>query len=293
MRRNVVSLIEVNLNQGSEDWHKFRANHIGASNAPIIMGDSPWTTPYQLWREKLGLEESKKPNAAMQRGLDLESLAREDFIKEVGIDVKPAVFKLEGTPFSCSLDGISDDMKTIVEIKCPGKFDHDLALNGEIPKHYWAQLQHQMYVIGVQLMYYFSYTDYGSAIVQVVRDNEYIDRMMAAELEFWSCVTNLEPPDLTERDFQDKSYDHNWQFWCAQWKEMQKEKAEIEAREELIRKKLMELSEGKNSRGSGLRLTQITRKGAIAYDKIDVLQNIDLEPYRKPPVTSWRFTAEK
>jgi putative phage-type endonuclease len=257
------------------------------------MGESPWKTPYELWREKLGLNEPKKNNTAMQRGIDLEGQARDQFIEEMGIIVKPAVFKLEGTPFSCSLDGVSEDRKTIVEIKCPGKEDHDVALNGDIPRKYWAQLQHQMYVMDVQSAYYFSYTAYGFAIVEVKRDDEYIEHMIEEHYKFWDCVTSLESPELTDRDFEDRAADLTWQFWVAQWEQLQKDKRQIDDREELIRKKMIELSGGRNCRGAGLRMTQFTRRGAVDYVRIPELQNVDLEKYRKSPVTSWRFTAEK
>lgn len=44
----------LNLLQNTQEWEKFRLQKIGASDAPIIMGVSPWKTPFQLWLEKTG-----------------------------------------------------------------------------------------------------------------------------------------------------------------------------------------------------------------------------------------------
>ena len=41
------------LVQQSEEWLEFRRSRIGASDAPIIMGVSPWKTHYKLWVEKI------------------------------------------------------------------------------------------------------------------------------------------------------------------------------------------------------------------------------------------------
>ncbi len=50
------------LIQNTPEWHAFRRKRIGASDAPVIMGISPWKTPYQLWIEKTsGIESSAAP----------------------------------------------------------------------------------------------------------------------------------------------------------------------------------------------------------------------------------------
>lgn len=54
----------VNLVQGTTEWHEHRRVHRNASETSVVLGCSSWTTPYQLWQQKLGLA---KPdvNAAM------------------------------------------------------------------------------------------------------------------------------------------------------------------------------------------------------------------------------------
>lgn len=149
------------LEQGSSEWHAFRKKHIMASMSSTIMGVSKWSTPFDLFCEITGLNPPKECNAAMQRGLDLEGEARQEFRLLTGIKVVPVVMKSERYGWmAASLDGWDEATKTLVEIKCPGVTDHASAVKGIIPKHYIPQLVHQMIVAEVDKCYYFSYSPY-------------------------------------------------------------------------------------------------------------------------------------
>jgi len=39
----------VDLQQNTPEWIAFRVDKLGASDAPIIMESSPWTTPDRDW----------------------------------------------------------------------------------------------------------------------------------------------------------------------------------------------------------------------------------------------------
>lgn len=47
----------VDIIQLSEKWFPWRKEGITASMIPVIMGLSPYQTPYQLWAELVGLKE--------------------------------------------------------------------------------------------------------------------------------------------------------------------------------------------------------------------------------------------
>src|SRR5690606_25562895 len=118
-----------------------------ATDASVIMGNNPWTTPYKCWQRKLGLIEEQKSNEAMERGKRLEPEARALFIETHGINMKPEV--VESTKYDflgASLDGLSDCGQFICEIKCGGANLHNQALHGIIPKYYEDQIQHQLLV---------------------------------------------------------------------------------------------------------------------------------------------------
>ncbi len=59
------------MQQNTPEWLEYRKTKIGASDAPILMNCSPWSSPYDLWMEKKGMKAPKKMTPAMQRGIDL------------------------------------------------------------------------------------------------------------------------------------------------------------------------------------------------------------------------------
>jgi putative phage-type endonuclease len=181
------------LQQGSPDWLEFRRLHIGASDAATIMGLNPWHSKLQLWQEKT-LGWTKEVNNAMRRGTQMEEQARKAYELHAGFLVCPMVVEDDHHPFiSASLDGISIDLKKIVEIKC-GKASHKLAQHGEIPKYYLAQCAQQMYVAGVNKMDYWSFDGTEGILIPVVRDNQFITTLLEKLIEFWDCVQSNTPP---------------------------------------------------------------------------------------------------
>jgi len=173
-----------------------RRNYIGASDAPIIMGDSPWKTLSQLYREKVGLDivEMSYP---MKRGLDLEEQARYIFYIETGLSVYPIrVLHREIPWMMASMDGLSLDRKIALEIKCPMGTDHDVAASGIIPAKYYAQLQHQMETLDIDEMYYMSYHPKKDPhILKASRDKEYAKHLIEKEKEFYDCLINFIEPE--------------------------------------------------------------------------------------------------
>lgn len=276
--------------QNTPEWLEMRKSKVGASDAPIIMGVSPYKTPYQLWREKLSLDESKW-NGAMQRGHDLEDKARAKFVKMTGINVEPKVlFHPRNKWMMASLDGyyMDDDDEYAVEIKCPNKNDHELALNNMVPEKYQPQLQHQLAVTEMDMMYYFSFDGENGVIVEVTRDDKYIKQMIKEELKFYECMTDLIPPKLTDRDYVQRS-DEEWEKIAAQWKLLKEQMIQLEDEEERLRMRMIELAENQNSIGGGVKLAKQIKKGSVDYSKIPELKEINLEPYRKSAVEFWKI----
>jgi putative phage-type endonuclease len=112
------------IQQDTQAWHDWRRKGIGATEAGKVRTGRKGSQT--LFRVKTGKEEERDfQSAAMVRGKDLEPEARAAYMDEVGITVKPACVENIKTPWlRASLDGISNDRKTIVEIKC-GKTIYD------------------------------------------------------------------------------------------------------------------------------------------------------------------------
>ncbi|MDX1532827.1 MAG: YqaJ viral recombinase family protein [Nitrosopumilaceae archaeon] len=281
------------IEQGTKEWLRLRKNYIGASDAPIIMGESPYKTPYQLWEEKLNLVKDKESNPAMRRGNFLEPIARQAYIDYTGNEVFPMLAFHESIDFMmASLDGITMDYQLPVEIKCPNEEDHQLAKKGQIPTKYYAQIQHQIAVVNCDSAHYFSFRDDDIALVEVERNDDYITKMCIKETEFWKGLVNFEAPELTEKDVVVVN-DPEWDFISSQWKDLKKSIEDLSIFEKQYREQLIALCDGQTSQGNGVKVQKITRKGNVDYSKIRELKDVSLNKYRKKPVESWRLSINE
>ncbi len=275
------------LVQGSPEWLEMRRNYIGASDAPVVMEKSPWKTPYQLWQEKLNLVPVQEITASMQRGNDLEAKARAKFEEMTGLFVLPAVVMHPVIKFMmASFDGMDVEKKNIVEIKCPGKEDHTQAEFGQMPEKYYAQLQHQLEVAQLDKAYYFSFDGENGVIIPVFRDDKYIKAMVAKESTFYDCIQSFTAPEMTRRDFQYKD-DQEWASRATQLLSIRALRKNYEKLEQSLESQLVEMAEGKNCMGFGVRVAKIARKGNVDYSTIPALEGLDLNQYRKPVSEYW------
>jgi|SRR6185437_463481 len=184
----------VKIKQRTKSWLEFRRSHVCASDASIIIGSNPYKTIEKLYDEKIKCYEQPM-TSYMQRGIDLEPIALREFEKETGLIMFPSVgVHDEFDWMAASFDGMTIEGDAIVEIKCPGKKDHAIAMQGEIPKHYFPQLQHQIHVSGLDFTYYYSFDGDKGIIIQVNRDQGFIDNLVAKEFEFWQSLATLNSP---------------------------------------------------------------------------------------------------
>lgn len=282
----------LHMQQRSTEWLEMRKNKIGASDAPIIMGLSPWLTPYQLWEQKVGLQGAQAETGAMRRGIEMEDQARDCFERMTALTVFPQVMIHPDYDWMmASLDGMDIEQNHIVEIKCAGREDHQLAKSGKVPEKYYPQLQHQLEVTGLDMVYYFSYDGSEGVIVEVGRNTRYIWNLVDEERAFHRCVKDFYPPDLSTRDYQEKT-DDVWGEAASEWMKIQKKIHLLESVEKKLRDTLVSMSGGKNSRGGGVRVAKSIRKGTIDYTKIPELEEVDLDVYRKEPIEVWRIIKE-
>jgi putative phage-type endonuclease len=283
----------MNLTQNTPEWLSFRKNRVGASDAPIIMGVSPWKTPLQLWEEKLDITPSPEMSYAMQRGQDLEDEARKLFESQLGIYVFPTVVQHPKHEWMiASMDGLDINGEIAVEIKCANKQDHSETILGKIPDKYYPQVQHQMAVCGIDAMFYFSYDGVDGVVLEVFRDDKYINNLIEKEWEFYQCIQEFTPPPLSEKDYQIKS-DDLWMELSEQWKNANALLKEYTAKEKGLREHLISMAQDTNCKGNGVLLNKIIRKGMVDYASIPELKNVNVENYRKDKITSWRISCGK
>lgn len=275
------------MQQNTDEWLEWRKNKIGGSDAPIVMGVSPWKTPYQLWQEKTLWVTDDICSYAMERGKNMEELARRTYETEKGMLFFPkVVISDEHDWLIASMDGLSADGHHGVEIKCPGKSAHEMAKNGKVPDYYYPQLQHQMYVCNLNSIDYYSFDGKDGIIVKVTRDIPYLKELLKKEYEFYECMKTGIPPALSDRDFINR-VDDAWSETCREYREAKREADAALECVEFIRQKLIFLADERNTQGSGIRLTKSIRQGNVDFASIPELKNVNLEPYRKKSIVSF------
>lgn len=290
------------MEQGSEEWLNMRKSFIGASDCPAIMGVSPYTTPYELWLDKLGLLENTEMTPAMQRGKDLEPEALKLFNKDYTEPFEPCIRFHETISYMmASLDGfrLCNGNPEILEIKCNGKKVRESLSENGIPDHHYAQLQHQIEVCKAKEAIYMSFDGEIGTHFVVKRDEEFIQKMLKKQAEFWDCVSGLTPPKMTEKDRnrinKNKStpiYDARWDSLVIDYEYSKSQVAYHQEELEKIKKLLIDIAEEKSVHGNGFRLSKVEKKGFIDYDVIPELKGVDLEKYRKPSSTYWKIENE-
>lgn len=273
------------ISQQTDEWLKIRQEKIGASDAPVIMLESPWKSPYKLWEEKMGFKSNNAKSFAMSRGIEMEPVARRAFEKTIGIKMQPnIILHSEYEWMMASLDGIDLDEKHIVEIKCAGAIDHALAQSGQVPRKYFPQLQHQLEVCRLNMVYYYSFDGQDGVILEVGRDQGYIDEMVKEEKAFWDGVQDWKPPKMGRPRDDD-------QHIVRLTEELISLQPALK-RDEEIREELKKLAEGYSYSCKGVKVSKFMSKGRVDYSTVPALQDINLEPYRKPPQESWRISIE-
>lgn len=182
------------LEQGSEEWLKFRQCHLGASDSGTIMRLNPYDSRSRLWEEKVaGIQ--KEVNSKMKRGSKMEKEARHQYELHTGYAVRPIVGEDEIMPFlSASFDGMTHNLDHAVEIKC-GRSAYLEAKEGFIPTYYFAQLQHQMMIANLDQMHYWCWDGKQGILFEVKRDNEFISDLFDEEVTFWYYVINFKQPE--------------------------------------------------------------------------------------------------
>lgn len=276
------------LEQNTPEWHLFRREHIGASDCPIVMGKSPYKNPLQLWEEKITGKSGYQSNA-MKRGSELEATVR-DWYSSSYEKIEPAVIQSSENDFMiASIDGMSKDKKTIVEIKCPGEKVYDEIKHGKIPEYYKWQIQHQLAVSGGDGCVLLVYNGTDDPLHFVIEsDLEMQEKLIDEEKAFYQSMLEFTPPKGSDIPIQRD--DKDWRQAAKAWIDA---KAVLDAsieHEAICRDALKYLCENKPCEGAGITVKRYFAKGAVDYAKIPELKGVDVELYRKAISERWKIT---
>ena len=190
------------MEQRSEEWFLARKGKVTASKIADVMakgkGGAPSLTRQkyldQLVTERLTRDiQEGYTNDAIQRGVDLEPVARAAYCFHTGLDVSETGFvNHPDIEFAgASPDGLVGCGDGLVEIKCPNSNTHiEYVLAGKPPAKYIPQMAWQLACTSRKWVDFVSYDDRLEDeskhlfIVRYERDDEYIAEIEEAVKQF-------------------------------------------------------------------------------------------------------------
>lgn len=187
-----------------------RRKFIGGSDAPVILGLSPWRTPYQLYLDKITPPVAEVDTAKariFQRGHRLEPYVRDMLAEEEQIEIVGVNNRYIDPEFdflACEVDAeyFDEELKSMqnIEIKTSmfGNRSWGEEYTDSIPVYYQAQAMHGLMVTGRQVCVFgvlIGIDDF--RVYRINRDDEIIAGIRQQEVEFWQRITNQNPPEAT------------------------------------------------------------------------------------------------
>ena len=303
----------INVSQRSDAWRVWRAQGVSASEAAVIMGRSPYKTPWRLWSEKTGLvlEQSLDNNPLIRAGIEAEAKALHHFEEQHGVMLLPVCGESERYPLMrASFDGLSEANEP-VEIKCPHETTFvDVVLNREQSVAYqlaWCQVQQQLLVAEAERGFLFFYHQGQTVEFAIQRDDNFIKELISTAMDFWSAVkSGREPNKDPERDLflPQGQAERQWQELAASYRQnalqmddLKDQLKALDIQQDGLEQKLVGLmGEYRAAEHSGLRVSRFQMQGSIDYKTVlqtllpDVSETA-LESYRKKSSERVRITC--
>jgi putative phage-type endonuclease len=183
------------------DWLALRRQGVGSSDAPAVLGVSPYRTALEVWLEKVGMVEPEE-NEAMRWGRLLEPLVADEYARTSGVPLLAPQAIYQHPDYSWMLatpDRLATptDPRIVIEIKTRATWRQD----EDVPAHYLVQVQHQLAVLGL---------DRATLVILVAgqrllwadveRDDALIRDLVEHEREFWRRVELRDPPPPVAED---------------------------------------------------------------------------------------------
>lgn len=308
----------IDLRQRTPEWHAWRARGITASEAPVILGRSPYKTPWQLWAERIGLHDAEdlSHNAAVQRGIAFEDRVRQGFEQRHQTLLLPVCAESDSDPvLRCSLDGWSAQHEP-VELKVPthATYDHLRSQGAQSPAYQiaWVQVQFQLFVMDAAhgwLVFDPCTTDEPALEFSIQRDERFIQmELVPACLNFWTLIEQREAPtvDPTRDRYQPQGEAaETWNQLAAAYRPLKVKRQQLEQALETVQRELRSLETHftelmgnyRQAVAAGIRITRYHQSGTVDYRALVAeiapqLPPTTLERFRKPASERLKVTLE-
>ena len=182
-----------------EEWKNLRHQYIGGSDAAAVVGLNPFSSAYSLWAEKTDRVPPFEGNLATEVGTYLEDFVAKKFEEETGKKVRRENHSIlnDAYPWAiANVDRVVVGEDAGLEIKTTSELNMKSFKNGEYPSNYYAQCVHYLALTGKRRWYLavlIGNKEFKWFTIE--RDQDEIDALMAAEENFWKCVTDGVPPE--------------------------------------------------------------------------------------------------
>ena len=285
--------------QRTPEWYAKRIGRVTASNVGAILGVDPNRGPEEVMRamvrEAHGAESEFNGNVATEYGKFHESGARAEFEMETGLTVTDADFVKYSDWAGASPDGYTSD-GGLIEIKCPYSLRNaetpvpfKSILGDDLPQYY-AQTQFQMWVTNTNFCHFFQWAPNGTKREIVYVDSKWFADNLAALYDFWNRYKSEDPtPHLEPKRKQVNTLEA--ERLIKEYDELADATDQAKERMAEIKSRLIVMADEKNADICGRKLTRMEKAGSISYAKVvkDHAPDVDLEPYRGKPSTSFRL----
>ena len=165
---------------------------LSSSNFAAAMGLDPFVSRAKLWRLMNKLE-SRPNRPPMEWGRKNEARAIACVEAQTGLlfTTRPKQYLTPSGTFSTTPDGLCEahGKKIGVEAKCPIRAVYD-----EVPKYNMPQIQGQMWILGLDLVYFVAWMPAAHRIWLVHRSEKYIEKMLPMLEEFHKFLGRTGPP---------------------------------------------------------------------------------------------------
>jgi putative phage-type endonuclease len=188
------------------EWLETRKSGLGGSDAPSVLGVSPWKSPLELYLEKTGQAGPVEETEPMRIGKLLEPVLASEYRRRNGCEIHEQVFlkhRLYPELFA-TLDAIRPD-GWIAEFKAVGlRSAGDWGDEGseDLPLHYLTQVHHQIAVAdapGAHVLALIGGQEFRQ--YEIPRRESTLTGLVQLERDFWSDVLERNPPlDLKPGD---------------------------------------------------------------------------------------------
>lgn len=201
---------------GSKGWLKARRSGIGGSDAAAVLGLNGYSSPLDIWQQKVGLASDVIESEAMEWGSALEATIRRIYKRRnKNHEVFPGLPFYRDPDHPCmyaNVDGLIDQ-DGVLEIKTSG-FEGAEWADGHVPDRYYCQTQHYLSVHSRQwadiAVLFGGKGGFHMEQYRVERDQDFIQMLQKSELRFWKLVESETMPDLINHPAEKDALGRQW-----------------------------------------------------------------------------------